>query len=247
MRNYKLSDDISFRFSNKEWSEYPLTANKYADWLMKAVKENDMINLFLNYESFGELQSKETGILDFLEHMPDEILKSKKFAFATPSEIVDKYQPVSAVHVPHPISWADEERDLSAWLGNELQEEAFRKLYEIKDRMAGCTDTVLNRDWNYLQISDHFYYMCTKFFSDGEVHMYFNPYDNPYEAFINYMNVLSDFKLRLNAFIPENETDQDIAALKEVLDLKISKLNKAEEEIFKLKKKLKKAKEKTAK
>jgi alpha-amylase len=244
MRDFKLSDDISFRFSNENWSEYPLTAPKYVNWLNDASEGDDMVNLFIDYEVFGEHQTKESGIFDFLKALPGEIIKSKEFSFATPSEIVKNHQPISAVHVPSPISWADEERDLSAWLGNELQEEAFNKLYDLKERMAKCTDPVLNRDWNYLQVSDHFYYMCTKFFSDGEVHMYFNPYDNPYEAFINYMNVLSDFKLRLNAFVPENETDQDIATLKEVLGLKNNKLEKAEQDVKKLKRQLKKAKEK---
>lgn len=247
MRDFKLSDDISFRFSNKNWSEYPLTASKYVKWIEGATEGDEMINIFLDYEVFGEHQVKKSGIFEFLSAIPDEIMKNKGFSFATPSEIIKNHQPKSAVHVPHPISWADEERDLSAWLGNELQEEAFNKLYELKERMSKCNDPLLNRDWNYLQISDHFYYMCTKFFSDGEVHMYFNPYNNPYEAFINYMNVLSDFKLRLNAFVPEDEIDQNLATMKEVLDLKHNKLEKAEQDIKKLKKQLKKAKEKAVK
>jgi len=169
-------------------------------------------------------------------------LKNGSFTFDTPSEIIEKYQPISAVHVPHPISWADEERDLSAWLGNELQEEAFGKLYDLKERMLRCFDPVMIKDWNYLQISDHFYYMCTKFFSDGEVHKYFNPYASPYEAFINYMNVLSDFRIRLNALVPESDIDREIAALKEVIDEKDDRLSKAEDEVKTLKNKLKEAK-----
>lgn len=242
MRNYKLSDDISFRFSNKGWNEYPLTADKFVNWMNALDKNEEMINLFMDYETFGEHQSKDSGIFDFLKNFPEVALKSGEFTFDTPSEIVDKYQPISAVHVPHPISWADEERDLSAWLGNELQEEAFGKLYDLKDRMLRCADPVMMKDWNYLQISDHMYYMCTKFFSDGEVHMYFNPYSSPYEAFINYMNVLSDFRIRLNALVPESETDREIAALKEVIDEKEERLTKAEEELKNLKKKLKEAK-----
>lgn len=242
MRNYKLSDDISFRFSNKAWNEYPLTAEKFLNWMNALDKNEEMLNLFMDYETFGEHQTADSGILKFLKSFPEVVLKNGSFTFDTPSEIVEKYQPISAVHVPHPISWADEERDLSAWLGNELQEEAFGKLYDLKERVLRCTDPVLIKDWNYLQISDHFYYMCTKFFSDGEVHKYFNPYASPYEAFINYMNVLSDFRIRLNALVPESDTDREIAALKEVIDEKDDRLSKTEEELKNLKKKLKEAK-----
>lgn len=228
MRNYKLSDDIAFRFSNKAWAEYPLTAEKYVDWLEKQDSKEEVINLFMDYETFGEHQKKTTGIFDFLEALPDAIVRSNQLNFGTPSEIADSLQPVAAVHVNHPISWADEERDLSAWLGNELQNEAFYKLYSLIDRMKECDNPDLKKDWDYLQISDHFYYMCTKFFSDGEVHMYFNPYESPYEAFINYMNVLSDFKLRLEAHIPQNEVDQQISALKKMLAEKDAKIQKLE-------------------
>jgi alpha-amylase len=228
MRNYKLSDDIAFRFSNKAWAEYPLTAEKYVDWLEKQDSKEEVINLFMDYETFGEHQKKTTGIFDFLEALPDAIVRSSQLNFGTPSEIADSLQPVAAVHVNHPISWADEERDLSAWLGNELQNEAFNKLYSMIDRMKECDSPDLLKDWDYLQISDHFYYMCTKFFSDGEVHMYFNPYESPYEAFINYMNVLSDFKLRLEAHIPQNEVDQQISALKKMLAEKDAKIQKLE-------------------
>lgn len=228
MRNYKLSDDIAFRFSNKAWAEYPLTAEKYVDWLEKQDSKEEVINLFMDYETFGEHQKKTTGIFDFLGALPDAIVRSNQLNFGTPSEIADDLQPVAAVHVNHPISWADEERDLSAWLGNELQNEAFNKLYSLIDRMKECDNPDLKKDWDYLQISDHFYYMCTKFFSDGEVHMYFNPYESPYEAFINYMNVLSDFKLRLEAHIPQNEVDQQISALKKMLAEKDAKIQKLE-------------------
>lgn len=238
MRNHKLSDDIAFKFSNKAWSEYPLTPEKFCSWVESMESDEELINLFMDYETFGEHQKAETGILTFLEKLPSELLKSGNFLFDTPSDMVKKYQPISAVHVQHPISWADEERDVSAWLGNELQEEAFNKLYELKSRMARCTDVALLKDWNYLQISDHFYYMCTKFFSDGEVHSYFNPYSSPYEAFMNYMNVLSDFKIRLNSQVPESEVDRELATLKEVLDQKIFKLEKAENELKKLKKQI---------
>ena len=230
MRNCKLSDDLSFRFSNHDWSEYPLTAEKYVGWL-KNMGKDEIFNIFLDYETFGEHQSAETGIFSFLEHLPDAVFKNSKITFATPSEIAAKFQPVSIVSVPMPISWADEERDLSAWLGNELQDEAFTKIYELADRMSRVTDNAMIKDWNYLQASDHFYYMCTKFFSDGEVHKYFNPYESPYEAFINYMNVLSDFKLRLNSFVPESKAEIEIAGLNKILEEKETKLKKYEAEI----------------
>jgi alpha-amylase len=234
MRNYKLSDDIAFRFSNAGWSEYPLTADKYTSWLEQIDEKEEIINLFMDYETFGEHQKASTGIMDFLKAFPRIALRNGNLAFGTPSEIIASHQPVAAVHVLHPISWADEERDLSAWLGNELQEEAFNKLYSLERRMEDCTDEDLKKDWEYLQISDHFYYMCTKFFSDGEVHKYFNPYESPYEAFINYMNVLSDFKTRLDRLVPENEMEQIVSLLQKSVKEKDEKLKKLEVEYRKL-------------
>lgn len=234
MRNYKLSDDISFRFSNSSWSEYPLTAGKLADWLVKLDKREEVVNLFMDYETFGEHQKPSTGIIEFLAAIPSEVLKHKELTFSTPSDVVKELQPVSSVHVPYPISWADEERDLSAWLGNELQEEAFNKLYELLPRIELCTDIDLLKDWEYLQVSDHFYYMCTKFFSDGEVHKYFNPYDSPYEAFINYMNVLADFTLRLDRIVPANETELKLAEMQKTIRSKEEKIKQLENENKKL-------------
>ena len=236
MRNFRFSDDLSFRFSNTAWNEFPLTAEKYAGWMTNLPKEEEVVTIFINYETFGQLQPKSSGIFDFLKKLPEAILKSGKLSFSTPSEVINDLQPVSAVHVPYPISWADEERDLSAWLGNELQKEAFDKLYQLKDRMRNCTDATMLKDWDYLQTNDHFYYMCTKFFSDGEVHKYFNPYGTPYEAFINYMNVLSDFKIRLNAIVPKSAKDQEIANLKDLVNEKTKKLELTETELKKVKK-----------
>lgn len=236
MRNFRFSDDLSFKFSNKGWSEYPLTAEKYAGWMVALPKEEEVVTIFINYETFGQLHTKKSGIFDFLKHLPEAVLKTGKLKFATPSEVVASLQPISSVHVLYPISWADEERDLSAWLGNELQKEAFEKLYRLKDRMALCQDATLLKDWNYLQTIDHFYYMCTKFFSDGEVHKYFNPYGTPYEAFINYMNILSDFKIRLNAVIPEDEKHQELESLRELFQANSKKLELAEQELKKIKK-----------
>lgn len=236
MRNYRFSDDISFRFSNSGWNEFPLTAEKYAGWMKSLPKAEEIVNIFINYETFGQLHPKSSGIFDFISHLPGIVLKTKELEFATPVEVVRKYQPVSSIHVPYPISWADEERDLTAWLGNELQKEAFDKLYQLKDRMRDCADKRMQKDWIYLQSNDHLYYMCTKFFSDGEVHKSFNPYANPYEAFINYMNVMSDFSFRLNAIVPKSAKDREIVKLKEIIDEKSKKLLLKEQEMKKLKK-----------
>ncbi len=197
LKNFKLSDDIAFRFSERKWCEWPLTATKFTNWLSSIGENEELINLFLDYETFGEHQWAETGIFEFLKELPSVIFKETKFNFLTPSEIADKHQPVGAIKVPNAISWADEERDLTAWLGNELQDEAFEKLYRLEADVSSIKDKHLLKDWHYLQASDHFYYMCTKWFSDGDVHKYFNPYESPYDAFINYMNILSDFTLRL--------------------------------------------------
>ena len=200
LKNSAMSDDIAFRFSDKNWSGWPLTAEKYASWVEAALQNDDTLNLFMDYETFGEHQQAESGIFDFLKALPAALL-AKGFSFNTPAEVAKMHQPVAPLHVPDPISWADEERDLSAWLGNELQNEAFHKVYAIGAKVKRTKDEDLTKTYRMLQESDHFYYMCTKFFSDGAVHSYFNPYDTPYEAFINYMNVLSDFELRVDAFL----------------------------------------------
>lgn len=197
LKNFKLSDDIAFRFSNRDWEEFPLTTEKFVSWLNALDPKEEIVNLFMDYETFGEHQWAETGIFEFLKALPNAVFKYSNFTFSTPSEIVENLDPVGAIHVPHPISWADEERDLTAWLGNELQDEAFNNLYKLYDRVKELNDPDVWKDWLYLQTSDHFYYMCTKWFSDGDVHKYFNPYDSPYEAFVNFMNILSDFIIRL--------------------------------------------------
>jgi alpha-amylase len=197
LKNFQLSDDIAFRFSNKTWADYPLTTDKFVKWINAIPKEQQVVNLFMDYETFGEHQWAETGIFEFMRSLPGAILNQTDFGFATPTEVVRNGTVVAKIHVPVPISWADEERDLTAWLGNDLQNEAFAKLYEMEKRVKAIDDPEIQRDWNYLQTSDHFYYMCTKFFSDGAVHAYFSPYETPYDAFINYMNVLSDFILRV--------------------------------------------------
>lgn len=203
LKNFLLSDDIAFRFSNKTWADYPLTTDKFVSWLNAIPKEEQVVNLFMDYETFGEHQWAETGIFEFMRHLPEAIFKNSNFGFSTPSEVVEKSKSVGAIHVPVPISWADEERDLTAWLGNEMQNEAFERLYEQERYVKKLDDPEIQRDWEYLQTSDHFYYMCTKFFSDGSVHEYFSPYDTPYDAFINYMNALSDFILRVKEKVEE--------------------------------------------
>ncbi len=193
LRNYTLSDDIAFRFTQNK-----VTAEQYVGWMKENAKEGDIVNLFMDYETFGEHQSAESGIFEFMQALPAAVLKDGTFNFVTPSEATKKYKPVSDIAVEDPISWADEERDLTAWLGNELQNEAFKKVYAMTEKLSIVNHPELWEDFGHLQESDHFYYMCTKFFSDGEVHKYFNPYDTPYEAFINYMNVISDFQIRLD-------------------------------------------------
>ena len=198
LRNAPLSDDIAFRFSNRDWEGWPLTTEKYLGWVKEGLKDDDILNLFMDYETFGEHQSAESGIFAFMEALPGTVISDGAFEFVTPSEAASKHKSVSSLDVPDAISWADEERDLSAWLGNELQQEAYNKVYAMTEKLSIVNDEELWADFGHLQESDHFYYMCTKFFSDGEVHKYFNPYDTPYEAFINYMNVLSDFQIRLD-------------------------------------------------
>ena len=198
LRNSGLSDDIAFRFSNQGWDMWPLTADKYLAWVKESAKDDEIVNLFMDYETFGEHQSSASGIFDFMKALPEAVLADGTFSFVTPTEATKKHKPVADLDVPDAISWADEERDVTAWLGNELQQEDFKKIYAMTEKLSIVGDPELWEDFGHLQESDHFYYMCTKFFSDGEVHKYFNPYDTPYEAFINYMNVLSDFQIRLD-------------------------------------------------
>ncbi|MBD9179568.1 MAG: alpha-amylase [Odoribacter splanchnicus] len=198
LKNFRLSDDIAFRFSDRGWGEWPLTADKFSAWLNAVGEDEEIVNLFMDYETLGEHQSADSGIFDFFASLPEKVLTSGNFEFLTPKEAAAKHQPVAPLHVPFPISWADEERDLSAWLGNELQNEAFEELYKLKDKVNALKDKTLTYDFECLQASDHFYYMCTKMFSDGAIHQYFTPYATPYEAFINYMNVLSDFIVRVD-------------------------------------------------
>ena len=198
LKNYKLSDDIAFRFSDKSWSRWPLTVEKFARWVNRANGNGNVINLFMDYETFGEHQWKEHGIFEFLEELPGKILEHPDNNFVTPSEAAKKYKAMDTVDVPYIVTWSDTERDLSAWTGNAIQNSALDLIYALAKDVHATGDERIIEDWRKLQISDHYYYMCTKWFADGDVHKYFNPYDSPYEAFISFMNVASDLKLRIN-------------------------------------------------
>ena len=197
LRDFKLSDDISLRFSNSDWAEYPLFADKYINWIDVLPQEEQVINIFMELSALGMAQPLSSNILEFLKALP-ECARAKGITFSTPTEIVTKLKSVSQLDVPYPMSWADEERDVTAWLGNELQNEAFSKLYAQKEKIAALKNPDFDYVWSFMQTSDHFYYMATKWLSDGDVHSYFNPYDSAYDAFINYMNVLSDFIIELD-------------------------------------------------
>ncbi len=199
LRNYRLSDDIAFRFSNCGWEDYPLMAPKFSDWLSRHNGNGQVINLFMDYETFGEHQWAETGIFDFLRALPGEILKHPDNDFVTPSEALLRYKAVGELDIHDFISWADIERDLSAWTANAMQQSALRRLYDLESAILKKRNPQLLKDWRALQTSDHFYYMCTKWFTDGDVHAYFSPYESPYEAFIAFMNVLKDMTLRTQA------------------------------------------------
>ena len=199
LKNYRLSDDVAFRFSSRDWTEYPLTSEKYASWLDAASATSDYIGLFMDYETFGEHQWEDTGIFKFLEALPAAVLRYPGARFGTPPQSAHEFSSVAELNVPHPISWADTERDLSAWRSNEIQNSALDRIYALEDSVLGSKNQELISDWRRLQTSDHFYYMCTKWFADGDVHAYFNPYETPYDAYISFMNALHDLELRVRA------------------------------------------------
>ncbi len=212
LRNYKLSDDIAFRFANRTWSEWPLTADKFAGWLTAGEGNDEVVNLFMDYETFGEHQGADTGIFDFMAHLPAAALATGALRFDTVSRAAADHQPVAVLSCPHPMSWADEERDITLWQGNELQKEAFLTLSAMRDQIKELADGEMDSVWNFMQCSDHFYYMATKWFSNGDSHSHFNPYDSAYDAFINYMNVLSDFKIEVGKRLAAKQ-DQDAMCL----------------------------------
>lgn len=199
LKNYKLSDDIAFRFSSKDWKDYPLTAEKFAQWIGKINGNGEVVNLFMDYETFGEHQWEDTGIFNFMEKLPEEILKHPDNDFVTPSEAIERYEPKGEIDMHNYVSWADIERDLSAWLSNSMQHDSINKLFSLEGKVRNSNNSDLLEDWRKLTTSDHFYYMCTKWFADGDVHAYFSPYETPYDAFRYYMNVLKDLEFRLTS------------------------------------------------
>ena len=201
LKNYKLSDDLAFRFSNRNWQEYPLTTQKYISWLESSSYHGDVINLFMDYETFGEHQWAESGIFDFFESLVSYWLKKPEHGFKTVTEAAQS-EPVAEISMPNTVTWADTERDLTAWLGNSMQQEAMKYLYALKLRVYNSQNGNLVEDWRRLTTSDHPYYMCTKYFNDGDVHAYFSPYKSPYDAFLYFMDTLRDMEFRLKDIPP---------------------------------------------
>lgn len=201
LRNFYLSDDIAYRFSDHSWDQWPVTCEKFTGWLDNIDKNEEVVNLFMDYLTFGERHSKDTGIFEFMRYLPKEILNQGDFEFLTPSEIVKKHDVKAPVHVPYPISWSEEERDLSIWLGNDLQNDAFNSLCELGTKVLFINNPELTVDWERLQDSDNYYYMGTKWLADGAPRRFKNVYSSPYDAYINYMNILSDFTLRVEELL----------------------------------------------
>jgi len=207
VKNYRLSDDIAFRFGNKDWEQWPLDSGKYERWLDAALQDGDVVNLFMDYETFGEHQWRDTGIFDFFSDIVRRVSDSENIAFRTVTEAAALHEPAGELSMPHTVTWADTERDLTAWLGNGMQQEAMRYLYGLEHDILRSEDTVLIGDWRKLQTSDHAYYMCTKWFRDGDVHAYFSPYESPYDAFLYFMNAIRDLRYRLMAYHSSSHGD----------------------------------------
>ncbi len=230
LRNAKFSNDIGNRFSDYTWNEYPLTAEKYINWIASTPENEQIINLFMNYETLGNGQNKGTGIFEFIRALP-KYAATKNISFSTPSDVLKTLKPIDNLSSIHPISWSGEEKDLSPWLGNKLQQEAFKNLYDLKDRVRLSEIRRLKQDWLYLQSCDHFYYMSTKS-NTG-----FSPYPSPYEAFSNYMNVLSDFQERVNSEFPSSIENEELNSLLETIHNQSDEIEELEKEIQKIKKK----------
>lgn len=198
LKNYRLSDDVAFRFSDKNWKEWPLTVDKYLQWLETDTLRGPLINLFMDFETFGEHQWEDTGVFEFFEHLVYRWDRDQDNNFLTVSEACDSMEPKGEISMPWTVTWADTERDLTAWLGNSMQQEAMREVYALKESVLSSSDGKIIDDWRRLQTSDHPYYMCTKYFNDGDVHAYFSAYDSPFDAFLYYMNALRDMRGRLD-------------------------------------------------
>ena len=212
VKNYKLSDDIAFRFSNQGWGEFPLTAEKFSNWVHRYSGNGHLINLFMDYETFGEHQWESTGIFNFLEHLPSRVFDHPDWGFCTPSEAIAKYPSAGPLYYPRLTSWADEDRDITAWRGNEMQVRALDATYALSELVYATGDPVILDAFRKLQTSDHFYYMCTKWFADGDVHAYFSPYESPYDACIRFRNVLRDFARIVENAAPARLPDVDLTA-----------------------------------
>ncbi|MCD8260893.1 MAG: glycoside hydrolase family 57 protein [Bacteroides sp.] len=209
LRDFKLSDDIGLRFSNSDWSEYPLFADKYIDWIAGYPEEEQVYNIFMELSALGIFQPLSSNILEFFKALP-ACAKEKGITFSTPSEVIGKLKSVAAIDANHPVSWVDEERDVSVWLGNVLQREAFNKLYSVAERVHLCNDRRIKQDWDYLQASNNFRFMTTK---PSNVGFYRGIYDSPYDAFTNYMNILGDFIKRVNSLYPEDIDNEELNSL----------------------------------
>lgn len=200
LKNYHLSDDLAFRFGNKSWEQWPLTADKYTDWTNASIDQKPLVNLFMDYETFGEHQWADTGIFSFFESFVGKWLENSNNTFYTVSDAIASFEPVGEISMPQTVTWADTERDLTAWLGNSMQQEALRYIYSLEDDILRTGDLELIADWRKLQTSDHVYYMCTKWFTDGDVHAYFSPYESPYDAFLYFINAVRDLRWRLHNY-----------------------------------------------
>ncbi len=205
LKNYKLSDDVAFRFGNKGWESYPLTAETYAHWIHAHHGDGQTINLFMDYETFGEHQWEDTGIFNFMRLLPEMLLQHGSTTFKTPSETIESYEAVGEIDVPEILTWADTDRDLTAWTGNDIQQDAIAAVYKLEPDVLATQDPHLIETWRKLQTSDHFYYMCTKWFNDGDVHAYFSPYESPYDAYVAFMNALSDLQLRVQQALAQRQ------------------------------------------
>lgn len=213
LKNYKLSDDVAFRFGNKAWESWPLSAETYAEWIHSHHGSAETINLFMDYETFGEHQWEDTGIFDFLKTLPYILTNRSDTVFRTPTEVVENHDPVGEIDVPDILTWADTDRDLTAWTGNDIQKDAIKTIYEMEPQVIKTGNKNLIENWRKLQTSDHFYYMCTKWSADGDVHAYFSPYQSPYDAYIAFMNALSDLQLRVShALVAKEERAKERAA-----------------------------------
>lgn len=233
-RNSKWSDDLNFRFSQWQWDQYPLTAEKFVNWVSETPSEEKLFNLFMGYEALGILNRKESGIFEFLKALPMFAME-KGLSFGTPNDLKNQ-KPADILSALYPFSWTDEEKDVSAWTGNELQNEALNQLYALSKRVQLSSDVLLKSDWLRLQDTAHFFAMTTKHYSDGMIYAQAMAYESPYEAFVNYMNVLADFKERVDALFPSDIDNEELNALLTTIQNQEKEIENLEKKLYKLKK-----------